>query len=55
MFMLNSTEPIKVAHLQKVNQSINVEWHTCQKQFFQWKLGKLWSFDEASDTLIEKK
>ena len=44
MFMLNSSEPIKVAHLQKFGQSINAEWHT-----------KLWSFDKASNALIEKK
>ena len=54
MFMLNSNEPIKVAHLQKVSQSINVEWYTCERQFFQWKLERLWSFDKASNTLIEK-
>ena len=53
MFMLHPNEPIKVAHLQKVSQSINVEWHTCERQFFQWKLEKLWSFDKASNALIE--
>ena len=42
MFMLNSNEPIKVAHLQNLP---NVEWHNVKqrtddrngKQFFQWK------------------
>ena len=52
--MLNSNEPIKVARLQKVSQSINVEWHTCKRKFFQWKLEKLWSFNKASNVLIEK-
>ena len=54
MFMLNSSEPIKVVHLQKVSQSINAERHTCKIQFFQWKLKKLWSFDKTSNALIEK-
>ena len=30
MFMLNSNEPIKVAHLKTISQSINVEWCTCK-------------------------
>ena len=51
MFMLNSNEPIKVAHLQKVSQSINVKL----KLKLKWKLEKLWSFDKASNALIEKK
>ena len=54
MFMLNSNEPIKVAHLQKDSQSINVEWHTYERQFFQWKLEKLWSFNKSSKVLSEK-
>ena len=46
MFMLNSNEPFKVAHFQKLaNQSM----------LNQWKLEKLWSFDKASNALIEKK
>ena len=42
----------------KISQLINVEWHTCDrngKEFFQWKLEKLWSFDKARNILIEKK
>ena len=59
MFMLNANEPIKVAHLEKwkISQSINVEWHTCDrdgKQFFQWKQEKLWSFEKARNVLIKK-
>ena len=51
MFMLTSNQPIKIACLSsKINGSINVEWHTCDKndkQLFQWRLEKLWSFDKA--------
>ena len=44
----------------KINQSINVEWRAGDrngKQFFQWKLEKLWSFDKPRKVkvLIEKK
>ena len=28
MFMFNSSDPVKVAHLQKISQSINIEWAT---------------------------
>ena len=41
--MLNSNEPIKVTHLQKLSQSIGVERRTCDrigKQFFYWKQEK---------------
>ena len=50
MFMLNSNEPIKVAHIQKLtNQSM-----LNGKQLFQWKLEKIWSFDKARNVLIKK-
>ena len=44
----------------KINQTINVEWRTCDrngKQFFQWKLEKFWPFDKAKKVkvLTEKK
>ena len=43
MFLLNSNKPVKVAHLQKLtNQSM-----LNGKQFFQWKLEKLWLFDKS--------
>ena len=48
MFMLNSKEPVKFTHLQKITKSVNVDWHTCDrtgKQFFQWKQEKFWPFD----------
>ena len=49
--MLNSNEPIKVAHIQKLtNQSM-----LNGKQLFQWKLEKIWSFDKARNVLIKKK
>ena len=41
----------------KISQSINVEWHTCDrngKQFFYWKQEKLWLFDKARNVLIEQ-
>ena len=31
MFILNSKEPIKFTHLQKIAQSVNVDWHTCDR------------------------
>ena len=57
--MLNSNEPIKVAHLQKLaNQSIlndtvvmgmaNNSWKR------KWKQEKLWSFEKVWNVLIEK-
>ena len=56
MFMLNSNEPIKVAHLKKLANQSMFEWCTCdRKQFIQWKQEKLWSFDIARNVLIEKK
>ena len=54
--MLNSNEPIKVAHLQKLANQSMLELRTCdRKQFIQWKQEKLWSFDIARNVLIEKK
>ena len=51
--MLNSNEPIKVLHLQKLaNQSI---LNGTLVKFFQWKQEKLWSFDKARNVLIRKK
>ena len=41
----------------KISQSVNVERCTCDrngKQFFHWKLDKLWSLDKARNVLIEK-
>ena len=35
--MVISNEPIKIAHFQKISQSVNGEWRTCDrndKQFF---------------------
>ena len=51
MFMLNSNEPIKVAHLQKLTNESMLNG----KQLFQWKLEKSWSLDKARNVLIEKK
>ena len=49
MFMLNSNEPIKVAHIQKLTSQSMLSG----KQLFQWKLEKGWSFDKARNILIE--
>ena len=41
----------------KISQSINVEWHTCDrndKQLFQRKQEQPWPFDKARNALIEK-
>ena len=57
MFMLNSNEPIKVAHLQKLaNQSMltgALVIEMVNNSFTEAK--KLWSFDKATNVLIEKK
>ena len=42
----------------KTSHSINVEWHTCERngtQFFQWKQEKIWLFVKVRNVLIEKK
>ena len=55
--MLNSNEPIKVAHLQKLaNQSMltgALVIEMVNNSFMEAK--KLWSFDKATNVLIEKK
>ena len=52
--MLNSNEPIKVAHLQKlVNQSMLTSAQVIEMVNTEAK--KLWSFDKARNVLIEKK
>ena len=57
MFMLNSNEPIKVVHLQKLaNQSIlngALATEMVNNSFSESKK-KLWSCDKASNVLIEK-
>ena len=57
MFMLNSNEPIKVAHLQKLaNQSMltgALVIEMVNNSFTEAK--KLWSFDKATNVLIKKK
>ena len=50
MFTLNSNEPIKVANLQKLTNQSTLNG----KQFFQWKLEKLWLFHKARNVLLEK-
>ena len=55
--MLNSNDPIQVAHLQKLaNQSMLNDALVIKivKKVFSWKQEKLWSFDKASNVLIEK-
>ena len=55
--MLNSNDPIQVAHLQKLaNQSMLNEALVKEivKKIFSWKQEKLWSFDKVSNVLIEK-
>ena len=50
MFLLNSNEPMKVTHLQKLaNQSIFNGGLMIEivRQFLQWKYEKIWSFDKA--------
>ena len=50
IFVLNSNEPIKVAHLQKLaNQSM---LNGARKQ--EWKQEKLCSFDKARNVLVKK-
>ena len=56
MLMLNSDEPIKFAHLQKLANQL-IEWCTCDenvKIFFQWKQEKFWLFDKPRNILIKK-
>ena len=56
MLMLNSDEPIKFAHLQKLANQL-IEWCTCNenvKMFFQWKQEKFGLFDKPRNILTKK-
>ena len=58
MFMLNSNEPIKIAHLRELaNQSMLNGALVIEKvnNFFSKSKKKRWSFDKAWNVLIEKK
>ena len=51
MFMLNSNEPTKIVHLQKL---ANHSMLNGALRNGKWKLVKLWLFNKARKVLIEK-
>ena len=55
MFMLNSNEPIKVAHLQKLANQSMLNGALVNIISFGERARKLWSFDKARNVLIKKK
>ena len=53
--MLNSNEPIKVAHLQKLANQSMLNGALVNIISFGERARKLWSFDKARNVLIKKK
>ena len=54
MFMLNSNEPIKVAHLPKLDNQSMLNGALLIERAFSESMKIFWSFEKAKNILIEK-